>query len=545
MGKYILVFIISISPILVNGQSSCIDHFKIDHINWWKLDQGLDSLASISWNKGVEYLRLKNNHPKKQIKIAVIDTDFDLDHKLLNDLVIIKQNEFLNYHFDDDNNGYIDDYSGWNFLGIKKRDSALAYVQMESTRLLNQYNSTTFKKLKRKNKLPFKYVDVKSSFDSTVISLEKKINAYKEIEPNYTYVMDTLQKLILDKISLKTLKEFHSPNDTIMGYVNFARYYYEKDFPYDEFIDHLNLYKLSLDICMNLDYDNHELIEENTTSLQNTKYGNNIFGKNITYLTHGTTVTGVIAHSLVDSTSINKKQSSLIKPGVIMPITFTGIGDFTDKDFYSAFKYAINNDVNIINLSQSKEFTIHPKILKKALNLAKKNNVLVVMSAGNQASNLDDMWRFPQSIPKLYNKDFDNLIIVGATTKTLNENLIDQDSNYGLKSVDIFAPGEDIQTILPNNKFGTKSGTSFATPIVTNLALLLWSHYPELKASEIRKIILESGFKYDGMVNVPCDSEENPNCKNTPQKKFSNLSKSGKLVNTLNAIKLANSKISN
>jgi len=539
-------FIFFIGSILVYGQSTTIERFKIDTSNWWKIDYGQDSLASISWNKGLKYAYKTNNYPKKQIKVAILDTDFDLNHNMLLDLIAINKDEISRNNKDDNQNGFVDDYAGWNFLGIKNKDSALAHVLMEETRILRKFDSLSYQTLKKRNKIPFKYIEVKSSFDSIVKSLQRDINPYINIEENYTYVMDTLRKLIPDKISLSSLTDYKTQNDTIMGYVNFAKYYYENDFPYDEFIDYLKLKKLSLDICMNLSYDNRMLLQDKPNNLRDKNYGNPIFGKNIQLLSHGTTVSGVIAHALLDSSNTKNKNTIPNYPIKILPITFTGIGDFTDKDFYLGFKYAISNGANIINISQGKTFSMTPKILFKALKLAKRRNVLVVMSAGNQAMSLDENWRFPQSISKLYEKNFSNVLIVGASSKKLNKNLLDEDSNYGLKSIDIFAPGEDIPTTLPNNEFTTKSGTSFAAPIVTNVAALLWSHYPKLKASEIKKIIMQSGAEYDGLVNVPCDLEKNQFCKNNPQKqKFNLLSRSGKIINALNALKLAEKLTSN
>lgn len=540
MGKYFLFFICLIGPILLAGQEHNIGSFKADTISWWKLDKGQDSLAAISWNKGINHLHQNNNQPKKQITIAVLDTDFDLNHRMLSKLILLNKDEVEGNNIDDDKNGYVDDNFGWNFLGIKNKDSALAYVLMEETRILRKVDSASFKSFKKKNNVPFEYVDVKSSFDSTVVELENRLNPYKEVKINYTYVMDTLSKVIPGEISITSLSNFTVPNDTIMGYVNFAKYYYENDFPYNEFISYLKNFELSLDICMNIDYDNRSLIHDKSNKLRHRSYGNSFFGKNISLLSHGSSVSGVIAHGILDSTETKNEQSIKNYPVKIMPLTFTGIGDFTDKDFYLGFKYAVDNGANIINISQAKTFSINPKVLLKAFNLAEKKNVLVVVSAGNQAMNLDKNWKFPQSIPKLYKKVFSNVLIVGASAKKLNENLLDEDSNYGLASVDIFAPGVDIPTILPYNKFTTKSGTSFAAPIATNVAALVWSHFPRLKASQIKKIIMDSGANYNGLVKVPCDDKDDSNCKNTPIKQpFVTLSKSGKIINAMNALTIA------
>ena len=415
MLKNILVFFLWVGPIFLCSQTSTLNQFKADDNSWWKLNQFQDSIASISWNKTIAHLLQKNESPKKQITIAVLDTDFDLNHKMLNQLVSTNEDEIKGNNIDDDDNGYQDDYLGWNFLGVKKKDTALAYILTEETRILRKFNSNSFQLFKQKNKIPYSFKDVRSSYDSTIVTLKSEIKPYKDIEANYTFVMDTLRKLSSDKISLHTLSNFVTTNDTIKGYVEFAKYYYNNDFPYDEFIKYLKFKELSLNVCTNLKYDNRSLVEDKPDNIKNQYYGNNVFGKNKSILTHGTLVSGVIAHSMLDSVDVVNENIIKKYPVELMPITFTGIGDFTDKDFYVAFKYAINNGANIINISQGKAFSIQPKVLKKALSFAEKKNVLVVMSAGNEAMNLDENWRFPQSIPKIFNKDFSNLLIVYPT----------------------------------------------------------------------------------------------------------------------------------
>ncbi len=546
MLKHFLVFILWVSPVFVCSQTNGLNQFKADNNNWWKLNQFQDSLGSTSWNKTIAYLLQKKEYPKKQIKIAVLDTDFDLNHKMLKPVRWTNEDEINGNNIDDDENGYRDDVFGWNLLGIKKKDTALAYILTEETRILRKFDSISFQLIKEKNKIPYSFKDVKSSYDSVILSLKSKIKPYKDIEANYTFVMDTLRKLSTDKISLHTLSNFVTTNDTIKGYIEFAKYYYNNDFPYDEFIKYLKFKELSLDICTNLEYDNRSLLEDKPDNIKNQYYGNNVFGKNKSILTHGTLVSGVIAHSMLDSVDVINENVIKKYPVAIMPITFSGIGDFTDKDFYVAFKYAIDNGANIINLSQGKAFSIQPKVLKKALSFAEKKNVLVVMSAGNEAINLDENWRFPQSIPKIFNQDFSNLLIVGASSKMIGENLVDEDTNYGLHSIDIFAPGVDILTCLPNNKFTLSSGTSYAAPIVANVAALIWSHYPELKASDIKSILLSSGTTYDGLVNLPSDEEEKPYEVNFKTKQsFQNLSKSGKIINAYKALILAKQKTLN
>ena len=546
MGKSIyLLSILFLFSTSCTSQSLKYSQFNEENQNWWKMDINNDSVAGVSWNKAIQYLAAKNIAPSERIVIGVLDTDFDLDHDLAKDVLWKNESEIEGNGFDDDNNGYVDDINGWNFLGMKNKDSSACYILMEETRILKKYDSVGLSELQRSRKVHYSYEEVRRSYDNIIASLKSKIGPYKEIEPNYTYVMDTLYKLISNEISLEKLMAYKAPNDTIQGYVDFAKYYYESGYPYEEFMTYLDFKEKSLDICMNLSNEIHPLVDENPEDLEEKYYGNNSFGKNISILEHGTLVAGILANSVVDSTNESSQSIPSFYPIQIMPITFSAIGDFTDKDFFVALQYAIDNGAKIINFSQGKAFSIKPEILRKALKYAEKKDVLVIMSSGNQGINLDSQVRYPQTIARLYGDKFSNLLIVGASNKHVGTELIDRDSNYGQTSVDIFAPGVDIYTSLPYNKYTTKSGTSYAAPIVSNVAALTWSYFPDFTAEEIRMILMKSGWSYDGNVKAPInDEEELKGDENSNLLPFNQLSKSGKLINAFNAIKLAEKKSS-
>ena len=104
-------------------------------------------------------------------------------------------------------------------------------------------------------------------------------------------------------------------------------------------------------------------------------------------------------------------------------------------------------------------------------------------------------------------------------------------SNYGAKEVDLFAPGVNIYSTIPGNKFASLSGTSMAAPVVTGIAALVLEYYPKLTALQLKYVLEKSVAKYpDAMVRIPGGKEE---------VKFGTLSKTGGIVNAYNALKLA------
>jgi subtilisin family serine protease len=65
-------------------------------------------------------------------------------------------------------------------------------------------------------------------------------------------------------------------------------------------------------------------------------------------------------------------------------------------------------------------------------------------------------------------------------------------SNYGAVTVDLAAPGVNIASTLPYNRYGAFSGTSMATPHVTGAVALYASKCPQTEPAEIRQAILEA-----------------------------------------------------
>ncbi|MEP6711232.1 MAG: S8 family serine peptidase, partial [Ferruginibacter sp.] len=130
-------------------------------------------------------------------------------------------------------------------------------------------------------------------------------------------------------------------------------------------------------------------------------------------------------------------------------------------------------------------------------------------------------------------KEHDTYIRVGATTTLLSDSLVSGFSEFGEKTVDLFAPGTAIYSTFPGNKYQSGSGTSFATPVVAGIAALLKSYFPSLKAKQIKEILMKSVYKPDVMVAPPLAS----GIQN--KMRFSKMSKSGGIVNAYNAVKLA------
>ncbi len=134
-----------------------------------------------------------------------------------------------------------------------------------------------------------------------------------------------------------------------------------------------------------------------------------------------------------------------------------------------AIHYAVANGANVINYSggglspSAEEFA--------ALQEACAHGILVVAAAGNEKSNSDHF--------KYYPADYKLPNIMSVTAINSRTNVLDS-SNYGIKTVDIAAPGEDILSTLPGGDYGLMTGTSQATAFATGVAVLVMSAHPSM-----------------------------------------------------------------
>ena len=175
-------------------------------------------------------------------------------------------------------------------------------------------------------------------------------------------------------------------------------------------------------------------------------------------------------------------------------------GDERDKDVANAIRFAVDHGARIINMSFGKMISPSRDFVSQAVRYAEEKGVLIVHAAGNNSLDRDDVSNrvFPNRANVNAGADATNWIEVAASTETLGANLAADFSNYGLKSVDLFARGAEILSCIPGNRYMSISGTSMAAPEVTGVAALILSQHPELTPAQIRDLLMVSGRRYPG-----------------------------------------------
>lgn len=158
--------------------------------------------------------------------------------------------------------------------------------------------------------------------------------------------------------------------------------------------------------------------------------------------------------------------------------------DSTPINLSEVIKYAVDAGARVINCSIGIENpTVDElKALREGVEYAADHDVVIVASAGNWGVDNDQNEFYPAN----FSREFKNVISVGASTR---RDQVWKHSQFGLKSVDLFAPGEDILIAAKSGIYLVSEGTSEAAPIVAGVVALMRQVNPNLSAFEVKEIL--------------------------------------------------------
>ncbi len=509
-----------------------MDTFPAADINWQNKDFLQDYTVGSSIDKAYKEL-LNGKKPKQRIIVAVLDGGIDVKHKDLQGKIWVNDKEIAGNGKDDDGNGYIDDINGWNFLGNSKGKNVLEEVY-EPVRVVAELDSSLVR-----------YASVDVVPDSLkakykLYAICKKEVASKRAEFKATlYKLDTLETELAyceRLIARVTGKKENTPEEicavqtedkNIQRARDFLCGRFTQGFTYEGLSNYRKRIQRNLDQIWNTEFKPRKIIGDNPRNINDKYYGNpDVKGPRAD---HGTFVAGIIAANRDNGYGIDGVADHV----EIMAVRTTPDGDENDKDVALGIRYAVDNGARIINMSFGKDYSLHKEWVDAALIYAQSKNVLLIHSSGNSAQDLDDVTNYPTNFIN------DTLSIqtwmnVGAHYRMPDLEFVGDFSNYGKKTVDLFAPGVQIVSLAPDNKFSQADGTSFASPVVSGIAAMVWSYYPQLSALQVKEILNKSAQVQDDLkVNIPSQSEKKDKIK------FKKLSKTGGIVNAYAALQLA------
>ncbi|MGC4036389.1 MAG: S8 family peptidase [Chitinophagaceae bacterium] len=507
---------------------------------WHLMDKETDGVYGISLKKAYDFIHEKNLK-SKQVLVAVIDSGIDTTHEDLKSVLWTNTGEIPGNGIDDDNNGYIDDIHGWNFVG--GRDGRNVKDNSgESIRVYYQYKDK-FSKLTDSTTL--------SKDDQELYEMWKKAKAdVGEVNPEELLNLMLIKSVFNDALSGDSIikkalnKQDYSGADVRdlktmnieekRAKEKILRLYYglQVDLEdsskqlYEELQEQIESEEKKNAAKKQAPKDYRaEIVKDNYNDFNDRFYGNNDVMANTAM--HGTHVSGIIGAARDNGVGMDGVADNV----KIMLIRAIPDGDEYDKDVALSIRYAVDNGAQVINMSFGKYLSPQKQWVDDAVKYAESKGVLLVAAAGNEKKDVDTLPHFPNQYLKKDARKVTNWISVGASGDPKAGGLVASFSNYGKKDVDVFAPGVKIYSTVPGgNTYANLQGTSMASPVVTGLAALIMEYFPTLSAQQVKYVIEKSTTKTDIDVTDPGSGKT---------VKLSDLCSSGGIVNAYGAVQLA------
>jgi subtilisin family serine protease len=276
---------------------------------------------------------------------------------------------------------------------------------------------------------------------------------------------------------------------------------------------------------LNPQFNPRDIVGDDPSNMAQRAYGNrDVTGPDADHGTHVAGIVGAVRQG--DSTA-----EGVAAEVRLMAVRVVPDGDERDKDVANGIRYAVDNGAQIINMSFGKGFSPDKRAVDDAVKYAESRGVLLVHASGNDGEDLATEPNFPHAT-YLDGGRAANWIEVGASSWRGGGELAADFSNYGRAQVDLFAPGVDILSTVPGGGYERNSGTSMAAPVVSGVAALLMSYFPQLTAKDVKRILIETAARYpDALVRRPGGKEE--------LVRFGDLSMTGGVVDAYAAVRAA------
>jgi len=501
--------------------------------SWGAKDLLTDTIPGMSVDKA--YAQLLKGRKGEKVIVAVIDSGVDIEHEDLKNKIWTNKGEIDGNNKDDDNNGYIDDIHGWNFLGD------IVAENMEYTRYLRNWGARFDNKnessISAADRADFAlYQKAKAEYAKDKGEADGVIQQYggilAQVKPAHEAISKKLGKEDYTKQDLAGIQNpTPSEQQMIGGLTQMLSFGDTVPDVIDQLQGGVDYYQNRLDTHFNISKNYRaENLGDNPDDAGTKYYGNNdVDGPDPKEedAKHGTHVAGIIAAQRNNGIGMDGVAAN----AEIMVVRAVPDGDEYDKDIAMAIRYAVDNGAKVINTSFGKYYSPHPEWVWDAIKYASDNDVLIVNAAGNEGFDLDGIQVYPNDQKGTGAEISDTFITIGALNYQYGGLMVANFSNYGISNVDTFAPGVKIWSTTPLNTYEYLQGTSMAAPAVAGVAATVRSYYPKLSAKQVKQILMDSGLSSTTQVILAGDESN--------QKNFKDISKSGKMVNLYNALILA------
>jgi serine protease len=210
-------------------------------------------------------------------------------------------------------------------------------------------------------------------------------------------------------------------------------------------------------------------------------------GTHTDLFSHGTHVAGILAAQTDNAMGVaGVSWSAKILP--VKVLDATGYGSYSDAS--EGIVWAVDHGAQVLNLSLGGPAGSDTEVqtIRAAIDYAWGRGVLGIAAAGNEGCGADKP-QYPAGFCQVdYPGYIDSVVAVASLDQSDTRSSF---SNY-YPYVDVAAPGRAIYSTLPNGTYGTKSGTSMSTPMVSGMAALLLALDPTLTPTQLTQRIISS-----------------------------------------------------
>ncbi|EMY32360.1 subtilase family protein [Arthrobacter crystallopoietes BAB-32] len=155
-----------------------------------------------------------------------------------------------------------------------------------------------------------------------------------------------------------------------------------------------------------------------------------------------------------------------------------GVG--IEEQIPAAVRWAVDSGAQVINMSLTSSTTSWPESWDDAFLYAEQNDVVIVAAAGNRAGGTEQSGA-PATIPGV-------LTVAGLS----RDGEASQKASAQSIVIGVAAPAEDLIGGMPGGQYANWSGTSGATPLVSGVAALIRSKYPDMSAGQVINRIIST-----------------------------------------------------
>ena len=501
---------------------------------WSHLDLVKDTVPGMSVDKA--YAEVLKGKKGTKVIVGIVDSGVDINHEDLKSVIWTNLKEIAGNNIDDDKNGYVDDYYGWNFLGGKdgqnvKEDSyeAARLYHALKPKYGGAVDESKLSAIEKEEYRIFKKAQGDIEHGST--EAQSQVLFLRSLY-NKSSIADSLLKEKFkpeyngnDLVTFKPAnsKDADAKSTMLALFRGFEMMDATNDFIIKEFSSYFKGQEKKAEASQTAPKDYRgEIVKDNYYDFNDRFYGNPDVMASTPF--HGTHVSGIIAAARNNGIGVDGVANDVR----IMSIRAVPDGDEHDKDIALAIRYAVDNGAKIINMSFGKGYKWDKDVVNEAILYAQDHNVLLVHAAGNSSQDNDVTPNYPNDS---LGGDVvaNNWIEVGASQPS-KKALATNFSNYGQNNVDVFAPGQSIYSTIPNNGYAYFNGTSMASPVCAGVCALVWSRNPSLTAKDVKMIMEASVELVPGKVVLPGTKKT--------KVAFPTLSRTGGLINAERALNM-------